>query len=104
MAPIHLDVVHSPGCIASRVLNLMLVAPRTLLASQPTGIGINAEFQSLAVDVVSQRFHSRRETLLVRDDVALGIATHLPAVIDVDVSIADGRHTSGDNCVRHFPN
>src|SRR5262249_52697259 len=67
-APVVLQIVDAPGSIASRVLLFMPVAAFITRACIGPGRAINPELQSLAVNVVGQRFHVRE--FLVGLDIA----------------------------------
>ena len=80
----------------------MALAARAALASVGAGAGIQAELEAEAVDVIGECLHTGRETLRIRDDIAVGIAVHLPAVVDDDVFVAGVGHAGGGHRIGHL--
>ena len=84
-----------------RVLILMAEAAGTPGAGLRARVGINAELQPQRVNVVAHRLHAMRKALRVDDDVGIGVAAYLPAVVDVDVHIAGIFHARLHDGVGH---
>ena len=78
----------------------MAVAARVSRASVRAGSRIDAELQSLGVDVVGERLHVGK--LVVGVDDAAGVAVAFPGVVDVEVDVASVTHSAGDESVGHF--
>src|SRR5436853_484080 len=91
-APIDLDVIDAPGRVGLNILLFVLIAAGALFASEAAGVGVEAELQSLGVDVIGKRLHSIWETVGVDHDGAVGGAADLPAIVNVDVLIAGVFH------------
>src|SRR6202044_1705113 len=82
----------APVGVLLRVLILMTYAARTFGAGHGSGVGVYAEFEALAVDVVAQRLHARGKPLHIGHDVARSVAPGLPAVVENDELIARVLH------------
>ena len=54
---------------------------------------IQSKLQSFGMNVVGHIFHTVRESFGIAHDVAIGIAVHLPAVVDDDIFITGVFHT-----------
>src|SRR5258706_16052286 len=54
---------------------------------------------TFAVDVIGEALDSAAKTLRVRDDRSVGLTTDLPAIVDVDVLVACGLHSTADHHV-----
>ena len=80
----------------------MIETSGPLLASQSSGIGIHSELQPLAMYVIGQGFDPTGKSGGVRNNVPLGIAADLPAVVDIDVLVAGGLQATADHRVCHF--
>ena len=92
-APIVLEIVDAPGGPGAGVLLLVGVAAFVAGAGVGSGRGIDADLETLAVDVIGQRFHVGE--FLIASDIALGVAIGFPGVVDIDVLIAGGLHAVG---------
>src|SRR5207249_3390275 len=97
-APVVLQIVEAPLRVRLRVLFLVLIAAgvHALTRERPGG-RIQANLQTLAVDVISEPFHVWK--LLVRGDLAVRIARPLPGIVDVDELIALTRETGAHHGV-----
>src|SRR5437016_6117625 len=102
VAPIYFDVIHSPRCVSLGILQFVVQTTGTLLTGEGAGIGINAQFQSLAVYVAGKSFDAGGKSGCIGNDVSLGITADLPAIIDVDVLVAGGLHAGAHHCVGGF--
>ena len=71
MAPVQLEVIHAPGSIGKRILELVPTRPGTALAGLPAGVGVDAELQALGMNVVGQRLDAVGETVGIGDDGAV---------------------------------
>ena len=99
VAPVVLQVVDAPRGVALRVLRLVVRRARPPGAGLRARVGVDAELEALRVDVVGERLHARREPLRVGHDRAVGVAAHLPAVVDHDVLVAGVLHAARDQRV-----
>ena len=123
MAEVVLEVVHAPrrcvqastdglrhiggrglGALRITVIGCvqLLVAHRAgkVFARQLSSVGVDAELESETVDVVAEGTHAAWELLAVRDDVPIGCAVPLPAVINIDVAVAGVAQSRADHCAR----
>src|SRR5262249_9469660 len=85
-APIVLEVINAPFGKGSRVLLFVLIAGFKSGARLGAGRGVYAELETLAVNVIGERFHVAK--LLVGLNLSALIALRFPGVINVDVLIA----------------
>ena len=99
-APIVLQVIDAPGGPRPGVLLLVTVAGGITRAGQAAGTGVDADFQSLGVDVAGQRLHVGE--LFVGQDIPVGVAAGFPRVVDIDVDVARVAHAAGGDGVGHF--
>ena len=99
-APVVLEVVDPPFRIGLRVLLLMAVTARVAAAGHRPGRGVDAQFQSPAVHVIRERLHVGK--LGIGNDVAVGIASAFPGVVDVDEDVARRGHAVAHHRVRGF--
>jgi hypothetical protein len=74
VAPVVLEVVHAPRRVLRGVHGFEPVRAGPALAGPGAGVGIEAELQALAVDVVRERLHAAGEPLRVGNDTALVVA------------------------------
>jgi hypothetical protein len=58
-------------------------------------VSVNAKFEPLRMDIVSNILHSIGERHGIREDHSIGIATNVPAIVNVDVFISELRRGSG---------
>ena len=82
----------------------MIQAARPLFAGARACVRVKAQLQTFTVDVVREDFHSGGESLRIRNDSPLRIATHLPAVVDVHILVARRLHPAADHGVGHLAN
>ena len=104
VAPVDLHIIDSPRGIRLGVLDFVIQAARPLLAGARACVRVKAQLQTFAMNVVRERFHSGGESLRIRNDSPLRIATHLPAVVDVHILIAGRLHPAANHRVGHLPN
>src|SRR3989440_9121923 len=102
VTPVLFHVVHAPGGERAGILLLVSVRPRPPLAGVGSRVGVDAEPQSLGVDVIRQGFDAVREAGRVGDERAGGVARHLPAVVDHYVAVAGVAHPAGGDGVRRL--
>src|SRR6516162_5050739 len=82
IAPVILEVVDAPLRVLQRVLIFVTLAARAPGAGFGARVGIDAEFEAFRVDIISKCLDAGGEALRIGDDVAVGIARDLPAVVD----------------------
>src|SRR5258708_2417595 len=99
VAPIVFQVIDAPSSVLHGVLIFVAAAAGTLGAGHGAGVGIDAEFQALGVDIVGESFDARGESFRVGDDVAGGGAGDLPAIVDDDVFVAGVLHAAANEGV-----
>src|SRR6185312_4995671 len=92
VAPVFLDVIDVPRGIGARILHFMSVGAGSSLARFRSCVRIDAELESLAVDVVGERRDAVRKTRGVRNDGSVRGARHLPAVVDHNVLVSGVPH------------
>src|SRR6266496_4495262 len=102
IAPVDLDIVHTPSCVRLYVLPFVLVTAGPLLAGHATCVCVDAELQPLAVDVIRKSFDAGRKVHWVGDDRSVWSATHLPAVVNVHILIAGITHACSHHGVGCF--
>lgn len=100
--PVVFQVVYAPFSVLPGILKLVTAAAWTPLTGPAAGAGVDAEFESFAVNVIGQRFHAIWKMRGVGHDVAHGIAAHLPAVVDDDVFVAGLFHACCHHGIGHF--
>src|SRR5215470_2525308 len=101
MAPVVLQIIDAPSGVLDAILILVTEASGASGAGFRPSIGIDSEFQTQRMDVVADSFHAVRKMLGIPDDVPAGIATHLPAVVNIDVNVSGIFHARLHNRVRH---
>ena len=79
----------------------MAAAAWTTGAGLAAGVGVNAELQSLGVNIISKSLNAGREVLRIGDDVAVLVARDLPAIVDDDVLVAGIFHAGFDHGIGH---
>src|SRR5690606_34609711 len=79
IAPIVFQIVDAPLGIGARILIFVTATAGITGTGGITSIGINTDFQTFGMYVISQRFHTRWKFLFVDLDIALGIAFAVPA-------------------------
>src|SRR5579884_1571334 len=99
VAPVVLQIVDAPRGILPGVQELVSLTTGSTTTSLAPSVGVDPELQSLAVNVVAERSHSRGEACWIRLDPAICIAHSMPAVVDNHVSIACIPHTRGHHGV-----
>ncbi len=102
VAPVFLHVIDAPLGERPRVLLLVAVCAGPALAGLTPRVGVDAELQSLGVHVVGERFDAAGKARGVRDEPSLGVARHLPAIVDHDVLVAGVAHAVGGHGVGRF--
>jgi len=70
----------------------MTAAGGTACAGLRAGVGVDAEFQTFAVNVIGKGFDARGKVFRIGNDVAVFFARDLPAVVDDDVLVAGVFH------------
>ena len=101
VAPVVFQIVDAPRRVLQRVLIFVAETAGPSGASLRSGIGINAELQPERMNVVADGLHAMRKALRVGDDVGIGVAAHLPAVVNVDVDVARVFHARLHHGVGH---
>ena len=96
-AEVVLEVVEAPGGVEIGVLLFVAEGGGVASAGLGAGAGVDADFQSLGVDVVGEGFHVGEFRVGVQD--AGGVALAFPGVVDVDVDVAGVFHAGGDELV-----
>ena len=99
VAEVVFQVIDACASIEQCILVFVAHAPRPSGAGMGTHAGIDAELKAFGVDVVGHVFHAVGEAFGVADDVAVGVAVDLPAVIDDDILVAGVFHARGHECV-----
>ncbi len=90
VAVIVLEVVDTPGGVGVGIDLLVTEGTGSASAGLVAGIGVETELEALGVDVVGESLHARGEGLGVfNDDVSVVITVNLPAVIEVEVLVAE---------------
>ena len=79
----------------------MAVASLIATANLWPGRGVDADLETLGVNVVGQGLHIGKAR--ISDDISVGIAGTGPAFVDNDVFVARCSHSTGDHGVRHLP-
>ena len=103
IAPVVLQIVDSPGGVREGVLKLVAAAAGQAGAGLGSGAVVDAEQETVRVQVIANRFHAVRETLGVGNQIALGVPLRgLPTVVNHDVPVARLLHSAGDDGVGHF--
>src|SRR5580700_2263033 len=82
----------------------MLETSRAFFAGQASGVGINAELQSLSMNVISEVLDAVRETLGIGDNRSIRLPAYLPAVVNVNVLVTSGLHPAADHGVGDLSN
>ena len=103
MAPINLNVVHSPCRVGFRVLEFVIQASRALFAGKAAGVCVDAKLKAFAVYVVGESFDAGGKSGGIGDDRTVSGAADLPAVIDVHVVIAGRQHAAAHHGIRSLP-
>ena len=88
VAVIVLQVVHLPLGVGLGIDGLEAEGARSSSASLESGIGVEAEEETLRVHVIGQSLHSRGEGVGIDHDLAVVGAAHLPAVVQVQVHVS----------------
>ena len=88
IAPVFLQIIHTPVRILLRILILVSEASGASRAGLGSSVCIDTEFQAFAVNVVRQRLYTRRKLRGIGDNIAGRVAICLPAVVNDDVLIA----------------
>src|SRR5690242_4444438 len=96
IAPIVFEIVDAPRGILRRVLVFVAPGPGPAAAGLRSSVGIDAEFESLGMDVVAERLHTRGKALRVGLDISMRVARALPAIVDHNIEIAGVAHSGGD--------
>ena len=104
VAPVVLQIIDTPFGILTRVLKLISTAAGTVLAGPCTSIGVDAELQTLGVDVVSECLYAGRESLRIGNNVAVFVSTHLPAIVDHHILVPRVFETRRDHVVGNAAN
>src|SRR5216684_1584153 len=99
VAPIVFEVVDAPGGVLEGVLKFMAAAARTFGAGHGAGVGVDAKFQALGMDVIGESLNAGGEIFGVGDDVAGIVAADLPAIVNDDVFVAGILHAAADEGV-----
>ena len=103
VAPVVFEIIHSPRRVGLGVLVFVAPAAGPAAASMRARIGIDAQLQSLGMDIVGQRFDAGRKPCWIRQNFPLRIALlRLPEIINVDVLVARGFHAVGGHGVGGF--
>ena len=90
VAVIVLEVVDTPGGVGVDIDLLVTEGTGSASAGLVASIGVDAELEALGVDVVGESLHAGGETLRIfNDNVSLLITVNLPAVIEVEVLVAE---------------
>ena len=103
-APVILQVIYTPFGIHQSILKLMTTATRATLTGVASGTGIKSELQTLAMNIISQVFHSVRKAVRICLDEAKRVAFYLPAVINNNILVSRILHTSLHHFIRHIHN
>src|SRR5258708_1884792 len=78
----------------------MPLASRPFAAGHIPSAGIDAELESLGVEVIAQGLHARRKSGWVRLDFAFRVPADLPAIVQVDVDVTGVPHSGAYHQVR----
>ena len=100
VAPVVFEVVDAPAGVLPRVLELVAAAAGAPLAGPVAGAGIDAEFHPERMGVVGEGLDAGGKARGIRQDVALGVARDLPAIVDDDVGVPGGAHAVGGHGAR----
>ena len=86
-APVIFEVVHAPGGPGLGILFFVVQRTQVTAAGTVSRTGVNAQFEAVRVQPVSQGLHIRE--FFVGGDGSVGIAFFgLPGIVDVDIRIA----------------
>ena len=99
VAVVILQIVDAPRGEGACVLLLKAQACCPSATSELRCIRVDAELQSLRVNIVGERLYARRELLRVGYDVVLSVASALPEVIDEDIFVAGIAKSAFDHSV-----
>ena len=100
IAVVVLQIVDAPRSEGACVLLLETEARCPSAAGELRRIRVDAELQTLRVDIVGERLYARRELLRVGYDVVLSVASALPEVVDEDIFVAGVAKSAFDHSVR----
>ena len=97
VAAVHLQAVNAPtsvrvgvgGHVAGQRAELVLALARVLAARESAHIVVRPQLEALGVDVIAERLHARREARRVCHELAARAVPIRPAVVDVDVLVAE---------------
>ena len=90
VAVIVLEVVDTPGGVGVDIDLLVTEGTGSASTGLVAGIGVETELEALGVDVVGESLHAGGETLRIFDDnVGLWVTVDLPAVVEVEVLVAE---------------
>ncbi len=103
IAPVVLQVIHSPRCVGASILEFVPPAPGATLTGGRPGIRVDPELEPLRVYVVRERPHSGRKALRIDNDGAVRVPIHLPAVVYYDVLVAGIAHPARHHGVCRLP-
>src|SRR5438270_1399070 len=103
IAPILLDVVHAPLGEGPGIDLLGAVRAGAALARLAPRVGVEAELETLGMDVLRQRLYATREADRIGHEPARGVAGDLPAVVDHEILIARVAQAALRHRVRRLP-
>ena len=82
----------------------MTTAARATLTGVASSTGIKTELQALAMNIISQVFHSVRKAVGICLNEAKRVAFYLPAVINNNILVSRILHTRLYHLIRHIHN
>ena len=74
VTPIIFEIIDAPRCVSFCILRFVILPARPAGAGQRAGAIVDAEFKTVRVEIIAQRFHAAGKTRFIADEIAVGIA------------------------------
>src|SRR5947209_9374866 len=102
IAPVDLHVIDSPRGIRFGVLHFVVQTAWPLFAGAGACVGVDPQFQTLTVHIVSERLDAGGKSFWIGDNSSMCITTHLTAVVYFHILIYSCLYPDTVHICDHF--